>query len=72
MRLSKRLSIENKSKELKFTRVINNLKKIYPQKKMKDISVSFCFICLLHLANEKGLNITSNDQLSELCIDLIM
>ncbi|CAG8511837.1 12144_t:CDS:10 [Rhizophagus irregularis] len=72
MRLSKRLSIENKSKELKFTRVINNLKKIYPQKKMKDISVSFCFICLLHLANEKGLNITSNDQLSELCIDLII
>lgn len=22
---------------------------------MKDISISFCFICLLHLANERGL-----------------
>ena len=22
---------------------------------MKDISTSYCFICLLHLANEKGL-----------------
>ena len=24
---------------------------------MKDISVAFCFICLLHLANEEGLSI---------------
>jgi condensin complex subunit 2 len=72
MRSSKRLSInhtiENKSKELKFTGIMNNLKSVYPQKKMKDISVSFCFICLLHLANEKSLNITSNG----LCVDVIM
>lgn len=25
---------------------------------MKDISVPFCFICLLHLANEKNLTIS--------------
>ena len=25
---------------------------------MKDISVAFCFICLLHLANENELEIT--------------
>lgn len=25
---------------------------------MRDISVPFCFICLLHLANEKDLSIT--------------
>lgn len=28
---------------------------------MKDISVPFCFICLLHLANEKNLSITGLD-----------
>ena len=26
---------------------------------MEEISTSFCFICLLHLANEKGLRIQS-------------
>mmetsp|Transcript_17449 Transcript_17449/g.19430 ORF Transcript_17449/g.19430 Transcript_17449/m.19430 type:complete len:145 (+) Transcript_17449:133-567(+) len=36
------------------------------QKKHKDASVQYCFICLLHLANEKCLSITqtSDDTLS--------
>ncbi|CAG8645366.1 7975_t:CDS:10, partial [Ambispora leptoticha] len=54
--------------EKKFTSIIENLKKIYPDRKMKDISVSFCFICLLHLANEKNLKIIGNENLSELRI----
>lgn len=41
--------------ELKFTDMIGDLRKIYPDQQMKDISTSYCFICLLHLANEKGL-----------------
>lgn len=44
--------------ELKFTDIVNNLKKLYSPKTMRDISVPFCFICLLHLANEKDLSIT--------------
>ncbi|KAG2215990.1 hypothetical protein INT46_007050 [Mucor plumbeus] len=44
--------------ELKFTEIVNNLKKLYSPKTMRDISVPFCFICLLHLANEKDLSIT--------------
>lgn len=35
---------------------------------MADISTSFCFICLLHLANEKGLVIENTEGLSELDI----
>lgn len=27
---------------------------------MEEISTSFCFICLLHLANEKGLKLESD------------
>ena len=27
---------------------------------MEEISTSFCFICLLHLANEQGLKIRAN------------
>ena len=40
---------------LKFTDAMNGLHGVYPQKAMDDISTSYCFICLLHLANEKGL-----------------
>lgn len=40
---------------LKFTTLIRDLTSIYPPQQMRDISTSYCFICLLHLANEKGL-----------------
>lgn len=35
---------------------------------MNDISTSYCFICLLHLANEKGLVIEKQEGLMELDI----
>ncbi|RPA98073.1 barren [Choiromyces venosus 120613-1] len=54
--------------ERKFTQVMNGLQEVYPQKAMADISTSYCFICLLHLANEKGLVIEGNEALSELRI----
>ncbi|KAI0486406.1 condensin complex subunit 2/barren [Xylaria cf. heliscus] len=51
---------------LKFTDVMNDLKSVYPKNVMDDISTSFCFICLLHLANEKGLAIEKTPELLEL------
>ena len=42
-----------------FSQVISGLQKSYPRDKMEDISTSFCFICLLHLANEQGLKLES-------------
>ncbi|KAL1880509.1 hypothetical protein VTK73DRAFT_5709 [Phialemonium thermophilum] len=51
---------------LKFTEVMNGLQSVYPKPVMDDISTSFCFICLLHLANEKGLVITKAPELNEL------
>lgn len=45
---------------------MNNLQAVYPKPVMDDISTSFCFICLLHLANEKGLTIEKTNDLSEL------
>ena len=53
---------------LKFTSVMNNLQQIYPKQAMDDISTSYCFICLLHLANEKGLMINNEPGLEELTI----
>lgn len=49
----------NSEKSKTFTKVIGGLQKLYPKEKMEEISTSFCFICLLHLANEKGLSIQS-------------
>ncbi|SPO00807.1 related to condensin complex component cnd2 [Cephalotrichum gorgonifer] len=53
---------------LKFTEVMNGLQSVYPKQAMDDISTSFCFICLLHLANEKGLVIEEQPDLTELTI----
>ena len=47
---------------------MNGLQNVYPKQALDDISTSFCFICLLHLANEKGLVITKNQDLNELDI----
>lgn len=46
---------DNSSDPLKFTQILTDLKSVYPEPQMKDISTSYGFICLLHLANEKGL-----------------
>jgi condensin complex subunit 2 len=51
---------------LKFTSVMQNLQGVYPKQAMNDISTSYCFICLLHLANEKGLVIEKQEGLMEL------
>jgi len=40
--------------------VISGLQKSYPKDKMEEISTSFCFICLLHLANEQGLKLQTS------------
>ncbi|KAJ3414492.1 hypothetical protein HDV05_006494 [Chytridiales sp. JEL 0842] len=51
-----------------FTEVIQNLKPRYQEAQLKDISVAFCFICVLHLANEKNLIVEGDSQLSDLRI----
>lgn len=53
---------------LNFTQVMNGLQSVYPKTAMNDISTSYCFICLLHLANEKGLVIDKSENLDELTI----
>jgi condensin complex subunit 2 len=41
--------------------VIGGLQRSYPEDKLSEISTSFCFICLLHLANERGLKLETGD-----------
>jgi condensin complex subunit 2 len=47
---------------------MNDLQRVYPKPVMDDISTSYCFICLLHLANERGLVIEKTPELTELLV----
>ncbi|RAL15672.1 condensin subunit BRN1 [Aspergillus homomorphus CBS 101889] len=51
---------------LRFTQIMNSLKTVYAPEKLRDISTSFGFICLLHLANEQGLVLQNDDGLNGL------
>ncbi|KAF9692430.1 hypothetical protein EKO04_009783 [Ascochyta lentis] len=53
---------------LNFTDIVNNLKQVYPQKALAEISTSYCFICTLHLANEQGLVIENTENFEDLTI----
>ena len=53
----------------KFTDMVQSVKSMYPEQKAKDITASFYFICLLHLANEKNLKILGQSDLSDLVIE---
>lgn len=61
-------------KDVTFTQIVHGLQPYYPEKKLKDISVAFCFICLLHLANEEGLEIEmpNRDALNQSNASMIM
>lgn len=49
--------IENEPKSLSFKETVSDLKSSQGQ---SDVTLPFYFICLLHLANEKGLRLESN------------
>ena len=46
--------------ETNFSSIVGELSDCYEQKAYKDISVAFCFICILHLANENNLGIVED------------
>ncbi|KAI0077719.1 barren [Panus rudis PR-1116 ss-1] len=48
-----------------FNTVITGLQQSYPKEKLEEISTSFCFICLLHLANEQGLKLETGAEEAE-------
>lgn len=52
---------EHKEQPLKFAKLVLEVGSLYEQESRKDLSTSFCFICLLHLANEHGLSLKTNE-----------
>ncbi|AOW01170.1 YALI0B03476p [Yarrowia lipolytica CLIB122] len=57
-----------KVEEKRFTQLVEQVGAEYPRQQKQEISTSFVFICLLHLANEKGLSIDQQDDLADLAI----
>jgi condensin complex subunit 2 len=51
-----------------FSSVVKDIANIYPREQKKDLSTSFFFICLLHLANEHSLVLENNESLTDLAI----
>lgn len=53
-----------------FQQTLMELPRSIESKELSEISVPYCFICLLHLANEKGLEIQTIDQSTDLRIQV--
>lgn len=53
-------------KPLRFNTLVDKVANMYDPESRKDLSTSFYFICMLHLANEHGLEIKSTDDLDDL------
>ncbi|CCH61689.1 hypothetical protein TBLA_0F01460 [Henningerozyma blattae CBS 6284] len=54
---------------IKFTEITYEISKMYPPQLRNDLSTSFCFICLLHLANEHGLKINNAENFEDLIVE---
>ncbi|KAG5420060.1 BRN1 [Candida metapsilosis] len=54
-------SEEKQPRRIKFNEVIKRVKTMYTPEQVKELSTSFCFICVLHLANEHALTIEGNE-----------
>lgn len=55
-------------REKHFKEIVGSIGSMYRPEEKKDLSTSFCFICLLHLANEHGLSIEANEKHDDLFI----
>lgn len=53
---------------LKFTEIVEKVSSKYDTRVKQDLSTSFCFICLLHLANEQGLTLENKDNFKDLLV----
>ncbi|KAJ2763732.1 hypothetical protein IWQ56_004747, partial [Coemansia nantahalensis] len=52
----------------RFSEIVGGLKSVYTHEKLEELSISYCFICLLHLANERNLRIENDASLRDLAI----
>lgn len=66
--ISAEISTKAEGYDLKFTDIAHDIVNMYTSSAKKDLSTSFCFICLLHLANEYGFTINDTTNYQDLDI----
>ena len=59
-------SARRMTSEASFQEIVARLPEKIPEQKLPDLSIAYNFICLLHLANEKGLEIVGQPDLKDL------
>ncbi|KAG7747599.1 hypothetical protein KL911_002719 [Ogataea haglerorum] len=59
---------EKDENTLRFTKVVSKLSSKYSPEEKSELSTSFCFICLLHLANENNFTIENTPDYTDLLI----
>lgn len=64
--LDERQSTPSADTKTKFADIVSSVSKLYEVEARKELSTSFCFICLLHLANEHSLTINANESNDDL------
>ena len=55
-------------KVVSFQTVLSKLHEKVPEKALGEISFAYCFICLLHLANEKGLEVLGEGDMKDMSV----
>ena len=56
-------------KQTSLKALVNRVPAAVPKQDLPDISTPYCFICLLHLANEHSLKLTGNGSLTDIQIE---
>ncbi|GAV26920.1 hypothetical protein PMKS-000381 [Pichia membranifaciens] len=59
---------KEKANDMKLSDIVKDTYKKYEGREKSDLSTSFFFICMLHIANEEGLYIEKTDDLSDIII----
>ena len=72
--IPRQISVRNKTwlmrSEISFQDVLGQLHTRVPAEKLPEISFAYCFICLLHLCNERGLEVVGDGDMKDMRIRL--
>lgn len=65
---SEKKNVGNGEVTKSFKEVLTEISNDLPRDTMEDLTVSFCFMCVLHLCNEKSMHITVDKETNDLII----
>ena len=55
-------------KTIKFSKIVSRLGERIPPAEMSEITFSYTFICMLHLANEHGYEVVGDEDMTDMAV----